>query len=597
MPVTVNDVVAKMRQALTVSEPDLDTSIGTPVRKILDAVAEVVAESSVDTYLLDYQYDIDSKTGTDLDDFVGIFGFARLAAKRATGAVTFERTSAAVGTNFAIAFGTQVATGDATPVVFQTMTPAILLAGDTSVSVPVQALLGGASGNVAANSVQRMITSVAGIASISNPTAMSGGADQESDAQLRDRFKKTVFRNLAGTEQMFLGVALNNPHVTQANVIGASKRHREQLEIVGGTGTSSINDAAYVYDGSAVFGTNIDAGGIFVPGIDYSFDPSTNTVTVLNPSKVTDGVYDLEFEYLPVASRNDPANGVTNRVDLYVNGDNPTKATATLLFRTTRTFNTTPGDKFNRFNFVRFDGTSPVTGNYFVPYPIGPVDDASVDDELVINGITYHEGTDYWAVNDITNSGGTVHSYSGIEFSTLAGSPPGTIPPDQSVFTVDYVFNSVPQDVDTDIRVWRLITTDVQVHAAKILYLNLYLAVMLSSGFSVGAVQPTIEAALSNLISRIGFNDVVQVSDLLGVVQQVPGIDAVRFITQADNYHDLSAAQHWAIERMSRAGTFIERYERDGSAIDVIIGDDVLPVFNAVTLVVKAQNTFFSYLP
>ena len=79
------DVAAQMVAALALSEPELDTSIGTPVRKILDAVAEAVAEAYVDQHLVNYAFDIDSKQGADLDDFVLLFGFTRVPAQRASG--------------------------------------------------------------------------------------------------------------------------------------------------------------------------------------------------------------------------------------------------------------------------------------------------------------------------------------------------------------------------------------------------------------------------------------------------------------------------------------------------------------------------------
>src|SRR4051794_5689560 len=114
--VTQADLVAQMRAALALSEPDLDTTIGSTVRKIIDAVAEVGAESFVDRFLLDYQYDIDSKSGQDLDDFVALFGFTRLPAKRATGTVVFQRSSPATA-NILIPAGTQLATEGTPPIV------------------------------------------------------------------------------------------------------------------------------------------------------------------------------------------------------------------------------------------------------------------------------------------------------------------------------------------------------------------------------------------------------------------------------------------------------------------------------------------------
>src|SRR4051794_23694788 len=95
MPSTPSDWAQQMRRALGVSDPDLDTTVGSVTRKIIDVVAEAMSEIDVDKYLLDYQYDIDSKVGTDLDDFVALFGITRLPARRATGSVMFERGSAA----------------------------------------------------------------------------------------------------------------------------------------------------------------------------------------------------------------------------------------------------------------------------------------------------------------------------------------------------------------------------------------------------------------------------------------------------------------------------------------------------------------------
>lgn len=598
MPTSVNDIVSRMRQALALSEPDLDTSIGTPIRKILDAVGEVIAEASIDTYLLDYQYDVEAKIGADLDDFVSLFGFTRLPPKRATGSVVFERALASA-VDIIIPNGTQIATEDSVPIVVQTVVSAFLRSGETSISVPVQALLGGAAGNVPANALRRRLTPVQGVGTPTNTTALSGGADGESDAQLRARFKKTVFRNLAGTEQMFLGVALDHPNVTQANVIGASKRHREQIELVSNTGTSTLQNIKYTYPGSAAFGTDIDAGGIFVPGVDYNFNATgAPTITSLDPTKVPDGIYDLEFEYLPTASRNDPSNGITNRVDVYVNGRLPTKGSAVIVFKNNRAFNTTPNNAFNVQNFRRLDGTTPVAGNYFIAYPFAPVLDPSIGDSLEIAQAVYVEGTDYWLVNDVTAEGGTPSSFSGIEFKATPVS--GPLPTNGVTFSVDFIFNAVPRDVDRAIRVWRLITTDVQVHEAKQILLNLFLAVMYAPGYNEGAVRPEVEAALSDYISRVSFDGVVQVSDLLGVVQRVPGVDAVRFLTEADPWRDPDepeeAPDHFAIERVSEAGTFLTRYEDGGVAVDVLIGDDELPVFNSVVLVPKAQNTMWAYL-
>ena len=50
-----SDVSSQMIAALGVTAPDLDTSVGSVTRKIIDTVSSQIADASVDTHLLTYQ--------------------------------------------------------------------------------------------------------------------------------------------------------------------------------------------------------------------------------------------------------------------------------------------------------------------------------------------------------------------------------------------------------------------------------------------------------------------------------------------------------------------------------------------------------------
>lgn len=703
MPRSTNEIVSQMREVLGITEPDLDTTVGSTVRKILDAVGEVIAEGYIDHYLLDYQYDIDAKHGPDLDDFVALFGFTRLPAKRATGSMTFARATTATADVF-IPYGSQVASVGRLPQIFSTIVPAIIVTGQSTVTVPVQAAIGGVRGNVAAQSVTRRVTPIEGVSSFNNVEAMIGGVEAESDNELRFRFKRTIFRNLAGTEQQFLGTALDDPAVTQANVIGASKRRREQIEIVAQTATSIITNAKYVYPGTAVLGASIDGGDLLTPGVHFTFNDknqllatpgaptlttattggslapgtygyrvvaynalghtlagpvttivvpagtSTNTVTVnwtpvpgatghrvygrvsgsevrlisvgpgsgftdngtlsssfpvpteytagyspvvtiIDPAAAPNGIYDLEFEYVPWSSRNDPPKGVTNRIDVYVNGTRATVATETVIFRKSRLFTSGDADPMWQGNFKRKTDVNPAVGNYFVQFAFTPVLDPAITNTITIGAITYIENTDFWLINDITRNGQTPHSFSGVEWKSAANGA-STVPADLAPFTINYIFNAVPQDVEAAIRSWRLITTDVRVHQARSLLLDLHLVVILLPGYSSSLILPDIQVVLGDYIDSVGFNGVVQVSDLIERAHGVFGVDSVRFATSADN------ATYYAVQQVDGLGAVLRTYATTtGSpyrAIDVILGDDRVPALNNVTLIVKAQNSFGS---
>ena len=582
-----NEYVEMMRRALSLSEPDLDTTVGTTVRKLIDAVAEVAAAASVDNYLLDYVYDVDSKTGTDLDDFVRLFGFTRLPARRATGAVRFERQAAAT-TDILIGKGTQVGTQESPSVLAFTVVPAVLQVGQTLIEVPVQAVVAGSRGNVAAQTLEQVVQPINGISSFTNLAALTGGTDVESDQILRERFKKTIFRNLAGTEAMFMGVALENEYVSQVNVIGASKVRREQVEVVDGGAVSTVQDAAYIYDGTSVFGTDIDGGEILTPGVHYAFSPGIPpSVAEIVDGSLEDGIYDLVYEYVPIASRNEPEAGITNRVDIYVNGVKAVAATETRLFSSSLVFDEVTGSPYEIARFRRTDGTMPEAGNYFLPLAFSPVTDPSIDNEIVVGPNTYTEGTDFYLVNDVSDRGGAPESLSGIEWISDANGATTVVPDDEDPFVVDYVFNAVPRDVQVRLREWRLVTQDVWVHQAKVLLLNFHIAIILERGFSAAMVQAPIEQALSNLTSAVGFNGVLQVSDALSAVHNVPGVDAVRFINDTDDPTD------FAIQEVASDGTTVlNTYEDNGRATDVFTGDDEVLAMNDVFLTVKAQNTW-----
>jgi uncharacterized phage protein gp47/JayE len=176
------DVSGQIIAALQVTAPDMDTSVGSVARKMIDAFSSAVADASVDTHLLTYQYDIYSHTGADLDAFVQLFGMSRFPATQATGTLTFTRGTATdvVG----VPVGSQVS-DDGGDIIVSTLTPGIFNVGVSVVTVPAQCTTLGPTGNAAANTLTQMTTPVAEVTHVTNLTAFTGGADQETDSQLQ----------------------------------------------------------------------------------------------------------------------------------------------------------------------------------------------------------------------------------------------------------------------------------------------------------------------------------------------------------------------------------------------------------------------------
>lgn len=235
MAVTQSQLALQMLAQLRVLDPSVSGEIGTPERKILDTVAEAIADVQVDLSVLQGALDVDSKFGDNLDRFLALFGFARQQSTKASGFVEFSRLSAAT-VDIRIPFNTQVmapsASSDGNDVLFITTFETTLPAGELSIVVPVQASNPGELGNVAANTITVFVgQAVYGVSAVTNPIPTSGGNNSESDDEYKIRFRNTVFRNLSGTQDQFIALAASTAFTTKATVVGPVSRYREYLQV------------------------------------------------------------------------------------------------------------------------------------------------------------------------------------------------------------------------------------------------------------------------------------------------------------------------------------------------------------------------------
>ncbi|MGW7100378.1 baseplate J/gp47 family protein [Streptomyces sp. NPDC054838] len=607
------DIVTQMRDALQVSDPELDTSIGTTVRKMLDAYAASLSDAYLEQHLLSYAYDVDSKIDADLDSFTQLFGIARIPARRAAGAVTFSRSGDLAPTVF-IPVGTEISSAADPSLVVQTVTGGTLMPGSTSVTIPVQAVSAGAEGNLGAGSATQITSPIQGVNSVVNTAALTGGASRETDKELRERWKRTAFRSLAGTEQMYLGVALDDTDCYAATVVGASRTRSEILQVpVSGNVVAQISDAQFIYSSPVHLVTS--DGKPLIQDYDYTWIP-TNPPQIAKLSEAFPApgqLLTVDYEYLPQVSRNQPSNNITNRVDVFTGGSRAQAAQASLVFRQSRRWQTVPTLDMYTESWLRADQTRPEPNNVWVPLPFGPI--LSVPASLTINGTTYGLAS---RTNPLgSTSGGVVYAYTTVHEDTVNGWTPRSrfglewhrnyLPPDGSAFSVggagDYTYNEVPGAVQDAISRWRLVGIDAQVHQAKQRWLRFSLGVMYtaSSTGAVASVQDAIRTSLSDFLNRMGFNSNVQISDVLNVVHQVPGVDNVRLLHGGDviGYSPANPnASIVGVQQITPNGapdspalvSYVE--PSTGRARDIYFRDDELPVLGAVVFKTLARNSF-----
>lgn len=156
--------------------------------------------------------------GSSLDLIAWGYGQTRIAAVQATGDVAFLGTDGTlIGTGVKVS--PQQTDPDVVPPVFETVESGTISGG--SLTLGVRAIEAGADGNVAAASITYLQSSVPGVASVTNPLATRDGAEEETDAQLKERLTLYFDGKGSGTRADYKRWALSRPGVGRVQVVRA----------------------------------------------------------------------------------------------------------------------------------------------------------------------------------------------------------------------------------------------------------------------------------------------------------------------------------------------------------------------------------------
>lgn len=555
MSVNPDQIAQSMLATLSVTCPGLSCEVGTPERKIIDVVAQAISAAYVSNYLTGSLLDIETKIGLELDQFVGTFGFGRLQGKAAEGVVTIELSNP-LSQNYKIASGTQFYTRNgmsisSQPLYFASKQEVILTAGTYSIDVPVKCTSVGVAGNVPPDSITFM-GSMVGSSSCTNLQAMTGGVDVETDEELRHRFENTFLRNVSGTEDWYKALCLQNKNVSRASVYGPVSTYRTQIVAPGTSGSNgTVNlsvlrsprlnagtDVGYVWPGmESVFVNLGQSNEIFYnPGFDYELT-SGSTVPPSFLRKHTGNIghgdiVNIEFQYTSTASRNDPVNGITNKVDIYVDGISPFTVTEVTSVSTTA-LSSTSTNPYYTGNFERVGSPGdPAAGNRFTRLNSCPV--VSFPDSITIGSSVYTKGQTYWLLRDKTKKRGSPYEVCGVEWAATSNEGVSG-PADGTEITLNYVYNQTPEMITATLSATKQICTDVMVHQADYRYILPCFSIQYSRGYDVSTVNTAINNRLQIFFQSLNFGAWIDISKMCLAVQQVLGVSSVRLTEQEDD--------------------------------------------------------------
>lgn len=174
-------------------------------------------------------------SGEWLDLHADGVGLTRRTATKAMGLVRFMRGT---GTgNIVIPAGRIVRTlPDGAGEVYRYSNPvaAVLPAGAEHVDVYMEAESYGAASNASAGQICELVTPVSGIAGVSNAAdwLTSEGADEETDAQLAERYRLQWQGNNGCTKYAYMAWALAVPGVTSVSVLDQHPRGQGTVDVV-----------------------------------------------------------------------------------------------------------------------------------------------------------------------------------------------------------------------------------------------------------------------------------------------------------------------------------------------------------------------------
>lgn len=227
---------------------------------------------------------VDFANAPVLDYLGALLGVERLAASKASCIIRFNLVPGHSGVT--IPQGTRVGSSDG-QVVFQTLSDEVVPVGTNTVDLTTECLNEGSSGNgLIANTLTNLLDPQPFISSVTNTSETGGGAEQETDVELRERIKLAPgsFSN-AGSRGAYAYFAKSaNPSIIDVAVIGPN-------DGVSGVGPGEVHIFPLMADGSTTPTTVLNE--VDAVCNDEKIRPLTDEVIVTSPTQTP---YDIEVD-------------------------------------------------------------------------------------------------------------------------------------------------------------------------------------------------------------------------------------------------------------------------------------------------------------
>lgn len=447
-----------------------------------------------------------------------------------------------------------------------------------SITVAVQAVKAGTSGNLAKGQIRRVVSGVTGM-SVINQGNMFGGTDQETNYELAIRSKNAIASVDTGTKQGYYQIAAGVPGVKQVNVAGAGdplmlRGASGKVDIwIQGTNEATVEDTfAFGYDTVQKIQFVIvgDPSDLLFRAIDPMLTADTPIIQLLDDvvagygfkNATTGLLFDVTGCTFPsynmvqlVGTGVQPAVTLTDVIlgdyrrrttNSYVFPSQPVNSIVSVIGNISGAVTGTLyqsdaplllGHSIKAQSYLKLSGISNnstlsvigeshvLTGESVVSLAYLGVDPLTVVVVSEDRATTYVQGTDYLLqLGDMTHATGIVRV------------PEGSIRSGQSIL-VDYQYEenfTVTYKIDNMVRVCqntvdqkKHLTADVLVKSAVAVPVDLEMTIVLLSGSNKSTVDLQLRSNIANYINGLGLSRPLRQSDVIGVVESTPGVSYV----------------------------------------------------------------------
>ncbi len=530
------DAIEFLRSRIRLSSPQLDTSPASPIRVVLDAVAELHAQADLAEDKA-YDWDLAKKSGKDLDDFVGLFGFSRVPTTHAAGFVTV--TFAANTTrDYIIDAGTSVLAfrpGNRR-IEYEVSRRTAIPRYSSFATLQVMAKEPGASSNARPGELTFLDHDMDSFIMVKNDEPVSGGRGAETDDELRNRFRADLFRNVLGSEAYYRSVAFRHPRVASAQLIRPFSETEEYLKVTNRRVECQEDSLIYTYPNNFF---------VYLPRKDRWLQESQDFIVTVdndtpNPpvinfqgTEVVEGDnVTVRYSYCSNKSRNHPQSNTYHFLDLYVLGRQPMPISDLASFPS--------GNLFGNGSVTRATHPEGVPGTPYYIFTRQPV--VKLHPEFEVNGRRYYEGRDYRLVKDRSLNEGSTRARDILIWKTSL--PPTGVSPE--TFHIPYFCEGVVEELQAVMDDPSVIsaTDDVLVHSSSEIPFDINLIVEWEKGVEdIDGVRQ----AIANHLVTIPMGSRLRVGPLLRAVSSVYRVSAV-FLKTIDSPIEIRGKNSWTYD-------------------------------------------------